>query len=108
AAVAVLVVVAGVVVFIKNTRSPAYQTEEVRRGAITEEVLASGNVASPDTIDLQFQNTGTLVAIDIEPADKVRKGEVLARLDTAVLEAERSKATSSLAAQKAQLTSLVA
>jgi len=89
-----------------SSRAPAYITAQVKRGDIMQEVLASGNVASPKNIDLQFQNAGKITSLAVESGDTVTAGEVLASLDTSVLSAERDQALSALDAQKAQLASL--
>lgn len=53
------------------SKAPVYTMMPVQRGTITQEVSASGNVATPTTTDLQFQTSGRLVAV----GDKVSAGE---------------------------------
>lgn len=105
-ALPVLVAVIGISVFVSSSRVSKHETSEVRRADISQEVLASGNVASPNTIDLQFQGTGRLSQVSVQTGDVVQKGQILASLDTSVLSAQREQAVSVLAAEKAKLATL--
>lgn len=101
-----VIVIAAIGFFVFRSQGSSYETATVTRGAITQEVLASGNVASPDTIDLQFQGSGRLVYLPVKVGDHVSAGATLARLDTSVMEAQRAQAQAAAAAQQAQLGSL--
>jgi RND family efflux transporter MFP subunit len=90
-----------------NSRSSGYITTTVTRTDLTQEVLASGNVASPKNIDLQFQNGGKVTGVFVESGHKVEAGQILVTLDTSVLEAQHAQALSVLAAQKAQLATIL-
>ena len=104
AVIAIAIAIAGF--FILHSRSQSYQTATVSRGPISQEVLASGNVASPDTINLQFQGSGRLVYLPVKVGDHVAAGTTLAQLDTSVAEAQLDQAQAAVAAQQAQLGSL--
>jgi HlyD family secretion protein len=53
----------------------------VLRGDVTATAGAAGTVQSADTRDLVFGTSGTVTKIEVAPGDKVRAGQVLARLD---------------------------
>src|SRR3989338_5004021 len=78
-AVALILIGGGAYYWFRIASAPAYATATVQRGSILQEVLASGNVEAPTTINLQFQNGGKLVAIGVQTGDTVTAGETLAR-----------------------------
>ncbi len=90
----------------RSAHPPSYTTVGVAKGSITQQVLASGNVAAPTTINLQFQGSGRLTMVGVQVGDHVRAGGVLARLDTSVLDAQLAQAQAAVAAQQAQFTTL--
>ena len=63
-----------------------------RRAPSCASVSASGTVQSAGTLDLNFQNSGTLIEVDVVPGQKVQTGQVLAKIDptTAQQAARRS------------------
>ncbi|GLW26143.1 RND transporter [Microbispora amethystogenes] len=71
-------------------------TTRVTRGTVLASVSASGSVESARTRALSFGTNGTVEAVLVETGDKVRKGQVLARLDD-------TAARESLEAAKASL-----
>lgn len=101
-----LAVVGGVGYYAILSRAPQYVTATVERTAITQEASASGNVKSPTTIDLQFQASGRITYLAVDTGDRVSAGEVLARQDESILEAQLREAQASVAAEQAQLESL--
>lgn len=101
-----LVVVIAAAYYIWGIRGPAYTTITVQRSAIIQEVSATGIVATPSTIRLQFQENGKLAALNVEAGSVVLAGKILARLDTSVLSAQLKQAQAALSAQKAQLLTL--
>lgn len=103
---AVVVVVVITTLFVRSQRT-TFITSAVTRGAITQEVLASGNVAAQSTISLQFQTIGTVRAIKVSTGDSVSAGTELAQLDSGVLSAQLAQAQAAVQTQQAQLATLV-
>lgn len=110
--VALLLVVALIVWTIRGTGSePAAsaQTVSVDTGDVTASVSANGNVAAGTTANVDFQGTGGVVTdILVASGDKVRKGQVLARVDatsaeqalaSAIVQLEAARASYSTATQ---------
>ncbi len=58
----------------------------VRRGALIATVSASGSIAPEAQVWLNFQTPGIVDQVNVVVGQKVKAGEVLARLDTAELE----------------------
>ena len=101
-ATALLLVLALIVWTLRGTSSdPATsaQTTTVSTGDVTASVSANGNIAAGTTVNVDFQGNGGIVtAILVKPGDKVRKGQVLARVD-------QTSARQSLEQARAQLAS---
>ncbi len=71
----------------KNTSTqPAVQTATVKKGNLTVEITATGNLAMPDSVNLSFGSSGKVREVLVEMGDEVKKGQVLAKLDTSTLE----------------------
>lgn len=64
-----------------NTTSQTL-TQTVRRGNISIDILGSGNLALSQKEDLAFEIAGYVAEITVEAGDAVKKGQVLATLDT--------------------------
>ena len=101
-----IIVVLTVVTLVSRSHRSPYVTAQVLRGPLVQEVLASGNIASPQTIDLQFQISGKIITRSIQTGDTVATGQLLAALDTSILNAQLEQSLASLDAQKAQLQSM--
>ena len=59
---------------------------------ITEQLPLSGSILSPRVSDLSTQESGLVIAMNVESGDRVEEGDVLLRLDAAQtnLEADES------------------
>jgi len=75
----------------------------VARGAVADLLISNGIVESEAQADLVPEATGTVVAIKAEEGDKVRKGQVLAVLENASLDAGLARAEAELARAQAEL-----
>ena len=105
-AVAILLLVgAAAVLWWKSTsnKGPRYVASAVTRGDITVTVTATGNLQPINTVDVGSEISGTIANVFVDFNDKVKKGQVLAQLDTTKLQTalERSRAT--LAANQAKV-----
>jgi RND family efflux transporter MFP subunit len=67
--------------------SDLVETVEVIRGDLTETVPISGNLEMPDRVNLSFGMTGEVVDVLVGKGDTVATGDVLAKLDTAEIDA---------------------
>lgn len=77
----------------------------MRRGDDGEVLAASGTVEATDA-DLGFGIAGRIAVIEAREGDRVRAGQVLARLDDAELQARSAAAEAQLAAARALLAEL--
>ena len=66
-----------------NTASvPQNQVATVKRGDLVINVTGTGNLAFSSTVDLAFQMAGIVDEVNVQAGDSVKKGQVVATLDT--------------------------
>ena len=80
------------------------QVVQATVGTMAKTVSADGTVAAASTQDLNFGSSGTVTAVNVKAGDEVKKGQVLAEIDSAALQASVSSAESSLADAQAKLS----
>jgi HlyD family secretion protein len=88
--------------------APSYTTQAVARGDLTLTVTANGTLQPTRAINIGSELSGTVLKVNVDVNDQVKKGQVLVVLDTAKLRDQilRSKAT--LAAASAKVAQTVA
>jgi len=72
-------------------------------GSVGDFLISNGTVESEVQADLVPETTGTVVAIRAEEGDVVRRGQVLAIIDNATLDAALARAEAELTKAKAEL-----
>lgn len=89
-----------------EAEEPAMQTTVANRGDLTIYASGVGQVVPASEIDLGFDESGTLIELNVAVGDKVQAGEVLARLKTneSLESIEASIADAELTVLKAQDT----
>jgi HlyD family secretion protein len=107
--IVILIVLVGVVYFI-NSRSAnsTYQFITVNKGSITQEVTVTGNTTPIKSVDMAFQNGGTINAVNYPQGANVNAGAVVVTLNTSGLQAQLAQAQANVDTQKANLASLQA
>jgi HlyD family secretion protein len=80
-----------------------YVTEPVTRGPLTVTVTATGNLEPRNQVDIGSELSGTVRLVNADVNDEVRKGEVLATLDTERLRAQVLQSQSALASAQARV-----
>jgi RND family efflux transporter MFP subunit len=87
-----------------QTATPSnVSTATIKRGSLTQVVSASGTVAARPQVDLTFQSSGQITRLDVQVGDRVKAGQVLARLDTTDLELAVAQAQVSLDSARTKL-----
>jgi HlyD family secretion protein len=86
--------------------APSYTTQAVTRGNVTLTVTANGTIQPTRSINIGSELSGTVLSVNVDVNDQIRKGQVLVVLDTAKLRDQilRSKATLAGAAAKVAQT----
>ena len=79
-----------------------YQFAEITRGDLENLVSSTGTLKAVSTVEIGTQVSGTIDRIDVDFNDAVRKGQVLAVLDPALLKAAVLDAQASVARAQAQ------
>ncbi|MGE3275925.1 MAG: efflux RND transporter periplasmic adaptor subunit [Vicinamibacterales bacterium] len=81
----------------------AYTTEPVTLGSLEVQVSATGNLQPTNTVEVGSELSGLVETVLVDENDTVRKGQVLARLDTSKLRDQITKSEASLKAAEARL-----
>jgi membrane fusion protein, macrolide-specific efflux system len=84
--------------------SAASRTVPVQQGTVTQSVSADGTVESASTANASFVTGGTVTAINVHVGDKVKKGQVLAKVDPAAANRTLAAAEADLDAANDSLT----
>jgi HlyD family secretion protein len=105
-ALVVIIVGGGAWFLIARSHKATYQFVTVKRGSITETVSVTGNVTSTQSVNLAFENGGTIAAVHYSEGDHVNAGDVIARLDTQDLAAQLAEAQANVDAETATLQKL--
>ena len=87
-----------------TTADTTQPTIAATKGTLAKTVSADGTVAAADTDDLSFTSAGTVTAVNVAAGDTVKKGQVLATLDSAALQAAVTDAQSTVADAEATLS----
>jgi HlyD family secretion protein len=104
-AIAAVLIVGLVALWYFRFRAPAAAalvTVPVATGTLVQSVTASGTVNPQDTVAVGSQVSGTIQEIDADFNSRVRKGQVLARLDPTPFQAALDQAQAALAQTTAQ------
>ncbi len=102
-AVAVVVVAAGFYWWwSRRTPEIHWRTSTVERGPIQVTVTSTGSLAAVDTVDVGTQVSGIISELDADFNSHVKKGQVIARIDTTTLHASLQSAIAELASAQAQ------
>jgi len=80
-----------------------YKTAEVTRGNLTMIVTATGNLQPLNQVQVGVEVSGTIATIAVDYNDRVKAGQVLAKLDTTKLEAEVLQAKAALKEARARI-----
>jgi HlyD family secretion protein len=86
----------------RSAGSVAYLTTTVAQQDLVQTVSATGTVNPQNTIDVGTQVSGTISELDVDYNSKVKKGQVLARLDPTELQQALDSAKAGLAQAQAQ------
>jgi HlyD family secretion protein len=87
----------------KRDTQPKYITGRARRGDLVITVSATGTLEPLKKVDVGSEVSGTIKTSEADYNDKVKVGQVLARIDTSRLEAQASQNKAALEAAKARV-----
>ena len=88
----------------KKPTPPAVTTSTVTRGDVVETVGATGTLQAVTTVQVGSQVSGNIAYLGADYNSLVKKGQVLARLDPSLFEAQAQQSRANLAQARANLT----
>ena len=93
----VLVLAAGAWWLLAGEEAPTWRTVELTRGPVVQVVSATGVLEATTRVDVGTQVSGILAEVLVDFNDAVLAGQVLARIDPSLLDADVAAATARLA-----------
>jgi len=102
-AVIILLAVTGYILFRGKGNEPKFRTEKVTRGDIVMAVTSTGTVNPVTTVLVGTQVSGTIKEIYVDFNSPVKKGQLIARIDPALFEAQVNQARANLFSARANL-----
>ena len=107
-AVLLLVAGAGAAGYVQSKKEPAvpelrYRVAAVDTGNITQSVTATGTINPVALINVGSQVSGTVIELNADFNDHVKKGQVLLKLDPTIFNAQIGQGQASLASAQASL-----
>ena len=93
---AVLLIISGVLFFVIRNKNKDIQTATIQKGKISEELILSGNISATNYAKLSFESSGKIVFVGTKEGETVKKGKLLSKLDTTILNSSYQNALSTL------------
>lgn len=91
-----------------NGAAPTYVTQPVVRGDLTLSVTANGTLQPTRSIAIGSELSGTVLRVNVDVNDQVKKGQVLVELDTAKLRDQILRSRAGVLSAKAKVAQTVA
>jgi HlyD family secretion protein len=85
------------------TKGPQYQTQVAERRSLTVTVTATGTLQPTNQVDVSSELSGIVKSVEATYNDRVKVGQVLARLDTSKLESQVLQFRASLDSARGKL-----
>lgn len=104
--IAIFVAVLLLVALFARSKNDTVSTEVVRRGELVKTIGVTGKVVATESSELSFDTGGVVAFVNKGVGDKVRRGEVIASLNTLEIKASREKAYAEYLGQEAELKKL--
>ena len=103
----IIAVIAGGYYFLRP-KAPVtvYTTADVIRGNLAQTVSETGTIKTVNQTDLSFKISGRVVSLLADVGDKIKTGQLLARLDLGTLDSQLKQAEYDLKYQKEVLASM--
>jgi HlyD family secretion protein len=104
----VFIIISSVILIItgackKGKNSYIFETAQVKKGSIINTITATGTVQADTTVLIGTQVSGVIKKVNVDFNSKVRKGELLAILDTVPLLTQLQQAQASLEDARSQV-----
>lgn len=96
-----LFIIVAILVFANVNPKPKYKLSKIERNTIVETVEASGVINPVKTVSIGSQVSGIISEIYVDYNSQVKKGQILAQIDPALLQAQVNKAQGDVNAARA-------
>ncbi len=87
----------------KKSNSIQYQTQKVQRGDLTVTVTATGTLEPTNQVDVGSELSGIIKTVEVDYNNRVKVGQILARLDTDKLKAKVLQSKAALESTRAKV-----
>ena len=94
-------------IFRSNENDQKYRTEKISKGDIVQSITASGTVNAVTTVLVGTQVSGTIKNILVDFNSQVKKGQLIAQIDTAIFDAQVAQARANVMSAKANVEKAV-
>jgi macrolide-specific efflux system membrane fusion protein len=104
----ILIVLAGIIsyfLFFKSSEDISYITQKIKRSDIVKSVSAVGEVGAVKLVNVGAQASGQIESIHVKIGDKVKKGDLVAKIDSTSQKNELDTTAAKLDSYKSQLKS---
>jgi HlyD family secretion protein len=99
----ILIIIASVILFNRTGSGPEFRTDPVTRGDIQQTVTATGTVNAVTTVLVGTQVSGTIKTLYVDFNSRVKKGQLIARIDPSTFESQVQQAQANLFANQANV-----
>lgn len=87
----------------QSTNQVQYQTQAVERSNLTVMVSATGTLQPTNEVDVGSEISGTIKSVEVDYNDQIKRGQILAKIDTTKLEAQVKQTAASTDAARARV-----
>ncbi|MBM4136729.1 MAG: efflux RND transporter periplasmic adaptor subunit [Nitrospira sp.] len=102
-AIVIVIALAVFILFRGKGNEPQFRTDKIVKGDIEMTVTATGTVNPVTTVLVGTQVSGTIKEIYVDFNSRVKKGQLIARIDPSLFEAQVNQAKANLLSAKANL-----
>jgi len=92
----------------KDGEAVSYLTAEVRKGVLITSVSGNGQVSAKNQIDVKPKVSGDITSVSVENGQEIKKGEIIATIDTTDAAKTVRDAQTALETAKLELEELLA
>ncbi len=95
--ISIIVLIVGAYIYFRSDKGQKFDFVAVQTGDIYERVSVTGKISPIEKADLAFEKSGKVISIKVKVGDRVKKGDLLAMLDSSSDRASLNSAQAKLA-----------
>jgi len=105
----IIAIIAGYYLVQQILKNPAdgYLTEKIEKGQVVQEVSETGSVKATEELSLSFKSIGKIVRINTVVGENVKRGDILAELDSSQISAQILSAKAALQSANSEYEKLI-